>query len=396
MHHRLKVDNIQRNIDSNRIANSGQNGFFSIEVICGQARAGHLHTDHSIIPTPVFMPVGTLATVKTLSPQEVDDCGAKIILGNAYHLYLRPGLDIIMQAGGLHSFQNWDGAILTDSGGFQIFSLASLNKVMDEGVLFQSHIDGSQHFFTPESVIELELGLGADIIMCLDVCSPYPCVKNIAAEDNRRTVDWARRCKQAFDNFIERCGYRRFLFPVVLGSTYEDLRTISAEALTAMDFPGYAVGGLSVGEPVAAFRELAEFTAGLLPENKPRYLMGTGTPQDLLYSIGMGYDMFDCVMPTRNARNGQLFTRSGKLNIRNAIYKQDFAPPDEECECYCCRNFSRAYLNHLFISEEILGLRLASIHNTYYYQEMMRLARNHIISGDFYQWREEWLKGYKE
>lgn len=370
--------------------------FFQVEAECGCARTGILETDHGKVLTPVFMPVGTLATVKTLSPDEIADCGASIILGNAYHLYLRPGVEVIKTAGGLHKFMNWGGSILTDSGGYQVFSLGDLNRVSDEGVKFQSHIDGSHHFFTPEKVMEIELGLGADIIMCLDVCSPYPCERGRAAEDNRRTLDWAERCKRHFQSADPVFNYKRFLFPVMQGSTYEEIRRISAEKLAELNFPGYAVGGLSVGEPVSAFRELAEFSVKLLPKDKPRYLMGTGTPEDLLYSVGMGYDMFDCVMPTRNGRNGQLFARRGKLNLRNARYKMDFTAPDEECGCYTCRNFTRAYLNHLFMAEEILGLRLASIHNTYFYQELMRTAREHIILGDFSQWGEDFIKKYDE
>lgn len=369
--------------------------FFKVKQSCGKARAGYLCTDHGEIPTPVFMPVGTLATVKTLSPEEIATTGARIILGNAYHLYLRPGVDIIKKAGGLHRFQNWNGAMLTDSGGYQVFSLADLNKISDDGVKFQSHIDGSYHIFTPENVMELELGLGADIIMCLDVCSPYPCEQLKAALDNKRTVEWAGRCKSAFDKADPVYNWRRFLFGIVQGSTYPEIRKVSAEALIELDFPGYAVGGLSVGEPVSAFRELAESTVQHLPAEKPRYLMGTGTPQDLLYSIGMGYDMFDCVMPTRNARNGQLFTRSGKMNIRNEKFKNDFTPVDENCGCYSCRNFTRAYIRHLFVADEILGLRLTSIHNIYYYEESMREARKHIIEGDYYAWMKDWLKGYE-
>jgi len=340
------------------------------------------------------MPVGTLASVKTLSPDDIEAAGAKIILGNAYHLYLRPGVDIIKQAGGLHRFQNWNGALLTDSGGFQVFSLASLNKITDEGVKFQSHIDGSYHFFTPENVIELQLGLGADLIMCLDVCSPYPCEQPRAAEDNRRTLEWARRCKTAFDQSDPVYPWRRFLFGIVQGSTYPEIRKISAETLIEMDFPGYAIGGLSVGEPVSAFRELAEFTLNLLPTDKPRYIMGTGTPEDLLESIGLGCDMFDCVLPTRNARNGQLFTSSGKMNLRNAQYADDFTPPEENCSCYTCRNFTRAYLRHLFVAEEILGLRLASIHNVHFYQDLMRQVREHILAGNYYLWKQNWLDRY--
>ncbi|MBL7190287.1 tRNA guanosine(34) transglycosylase Tgt [bacterium] len=366
--------------------------FFEIECKCGEARAGVLHTDHGDIPTPVFMPVGTQAAVKTLSPHEIADCGAKIILGNAYHLYLRPGTDVIKKAGGLHRFANWNGAMLTDSGGYQVFSLAALNKISDEGVKFQSHIDGSSHFFTPEKVMEIETALGADIIMCLDVCSPYPCEKGQAVIDNNRTLQWAERCKAHFEKIGFGHDYRQFLFPIVQGSTYEDIRRVSAERLIELDMPGYAVGGLSVGEPVTAFRELAEFTAKLLPEQKPRYLMGTGTPEDLLASIGMGYDMFDCVLPTRNARNGQLFTRFGKLNLRNAGHKDDFSPPDSECGCYTCKNFTRAYLHHLFISEEILGLRLASIHNVHFFQDLMREAREHIEVGDYFSWRENYIR----
>ncbi|NQS97442.1 MAG: tRNA guanosine(34) transglycosylase Tgt [candidate division Zixibacteria bacterium] len=368
--------------------------FFKLEARVGSARAGVLCTSHNEISTPVFMPVGTSATVKTLSPEELEAAGVPIILGNAYHLYLRPGAEVIESAGGLHRFMNWKGSVLTDSGGYQVFSLGELNKVDDDGVEFQSHIDGSYHFFTPDKVIDIELALGADIIMCLDVCSPYPCEPVRAEEDNRRTLDWGKRCKERFESANPVCEYRQYLFPVVQGSTYESIRKRSAEGLVEMDFPGYAVGGLSVGEPVTAFRELAEFSVNLLPEDKPRYLMGTGTPQDLLYSVGMGYDMFDCVMPTRNARNGQLFTHTGKLNIRNAGYTTDFAPPDGECNCYTCRNFSRAYLHHLFMAEEILGLRLASIHNTHFFQEMMREAREHIIAGDFYLWRKDFLKYY--
>ena len=369
--------------------------FFKVEARAGSARAGILRTEHGEILTPVFMPVGTSAAVKTLSPEDLEAAGASIILGNAYHLYLRPGAEVVKSAGGIHKFMNWNGSALTDSGGYQVFSLGDLNEVNDEGVRFQSHIDGSYHYFTPEKVIEIELKLGADIIMCLDVCSPYPCEPVRAEEDNRRTLDWAKRCREHFISANPVYEYPRHLFPVMQGSTYESIRRRSAEGLVEMDFPGYAVGGLSVGEPVSAFRELAEFSVSLLPQDKPRYLMGTGTPQDLLYSVGMGYDMFDCVMPTRNARNGQLFTHKGKLNIRNAGYTADFDSPDGECECYTCRNFSRAYLHHLFMAEEILGLRLASIHNTHFFQEMMREAREQILSGDFYLWREDFLKYYE-
>ena len=368
--------------------------FFKLEKTTGKARAGQLKTDHGDIPTPVFMPVGTQATVKTLSPDDLYEAGVKIILGNTYHLYLRPGVDIVKNAGGLHKFMNWKSAVLTDSGGYQVFSLASLNKISDEGFEFQSHIDGSRHLFTPEKVMEIELGLGADIIMALDVCSPYPCEEGRAATDNKRTLDWAERCKKSFDTIDHIYEYKRFLFPVVQGSTYENIRRISAEKLVEMDFPGYAVGGLSVGEPISAFREIADFSVALLPSEKPRYLMGTGTPQDLLYSIGMGYDMFDCVMPTRNARNGQLFTTAGKLNIRNSKYKTDLNPADAECGCYSCRNFSLSYLHHLFMAEEILALRLATVHNTFFFQKIMRDAREHIICGDFYTWRDAFLENY--
>ena len=368
--------------------------FFRIEANCVDARAGYICTDHGEIPTPVFMPVGTMATVKTLGPEELEAAGANIILGNAYHLYLRPGVEVVKQAGGLHRFMNWKKSMLTDSGGYQVLSLADLNKITDEGVKFQSHIDGSYHLFTPELVIDIELGLGADIIMCLDVCSPYPCEWTRANKDNILTLEWAERCKNRFDTTDLIHPYRRFLFPVVQGSTYEDIRKISAEKLIEIGFPGYAVGGLSVGEPVAAFRDMAEFTVNLLPQNAPRYLMGTGTPQDLLYSIGMGYDMFDCVMPTRNARNGQLFTHFGKLNLRNAHYTTDFEPPDIKCDCYTCLNYSRAYLRHLFMAEEILWLRLASIHNVHFFQRMMQASREHIIAGDFHEWRKEFLDYY--
>lgn len=342
----------------------------------------------------MFMPVGTQGTVKTLSPHELEQIGAQIILGNTYHLYLRPGEDLIRQAGGLHRFMNWSRPILTDSGGYQVFSLADLNKVKIEGVRFQSHLDGSYHFFTPESVLLIQRKLGSDIMMVLDECTSYPCTLDQAIQSNEITLDWAKRSLAAFRNSEPLYGYDQALFAIVQGSTYADIRRLSANALVALDFPGYAIGGLSVGEPKDAMFEMTGICTEILPEDKPRYLMGVGKPEDLVEAIGLGVDMFDCVMPTRNGRKGMVFTWNGPLIVKNATYKEDFRPIDEECDCYACRNFSRAYLRHLFKAEEILGMRLASLHNLYFYLELVRQARDAIFNEQYADWKTHFLQRY--
>ncbi|HEX9972843.1 MAG TPA: tRNA guanosine(34) transglycosylase Tgt [bacterium] len=358
------------------------------------ARAGKLKLAHGVVETPIFMPVGTQGTVKTLSPDELEQIGAQIILSNTYHLYLRPGQDLIYQAGGLHKFMNWQRPILTDSGGYQVFSLAALNKVKIEGVRFQSHLDGSYHFFTPESVIEIQRKLGSDIMMVLDECTTYPCTLDQAIESNRITLNWAERSMNSFRNSQPRYGYDQTLFAIVQGSTYEEVRRQSATALVEMDFPGYAIGGLSVGEPKDAMFEMTRVCTEILPENKPRYLMGVGKPEDLVQAIELGVDMFDCVMPTRNARKGMVFTRNGPLVVKNATNKDDFGPIDPECECYTCRNFTRAYIRHLFKAEEILGMRLTSLHNLYFYLELMRQAREAIFADRYSTWKKKFLERY--
>ncbi len=320
------------------------------------------------------MPVGTLATVKTLSPAELRDIQAQIILGNTYHLYLRPGHDLIKQAGGLHGFMSWDRPILTDSGGFQVMSLSGLRKITPDGVQFQSHIDGSYHFFTPEKVIEIENALGADIIMAFDECPPYPATRAYVENSLKTTLEWAKRCRDA-----HRETDRQALFGIVQGGVYDDLRVKSAEELMKMDFPGYSIGGLAVGEEKEDMFRITALLDDVLPRNKPRYLMGVGTPLDLLTNIRNGVDMFDCVMPTRNARKGSLFTWKGKLIVKAARYKDDFSPVDPDCDCYTCRNFTRAYLRHLFSVDEILGMRLATIHSLHFYLELVGACRRAIL-----------------
>jgi queuine tRNA-ribosyltransferase len=336
------------------------------------ARLGVITTPHGTIDTPAFMPVGTQATVKALSPEDLVDCGSQIILGNTYHLYLRPGHEIIKNLGGLHRFMNWDKPILTDSGGFQVFSLNRLAKVTEEGVTFKSHIDGSTHSFTPEHAIKVQQALGADIIMTFDEPMPYPAEKPAVEVSLNLSTRWAKRCKAALEEKPQA------LFGIVQGGMFEDLRTQSVEQIVDIDFPGYAIGGLSVGESMETMYEVAAFTAPLLPKNKPRYLMGVGTPKDLQACSAMGIDMFDCVMPSRNARNGSLFTSRGKLNIKNNRYQTDSSPPDPECDCYTCQNYSRAYLRHLFIANEIFAMRLNTIHNIQFYQNWMKKIRRAI------------------
>jgi len=329
-----------------------------------------------VIHTPVFMPVGTSAAVKTLSPEDLDSSGVQIILGNIYHLYLRPGHELISRAGGLHGFMSWDKPILTDSGGFQVMSLQGLRKITREGVRFQSHLDGSYHFFTPEKVMEIQKTLGADIIMAFDECPSYPATKKYIEESMALTLEWTKRCQEAHQgNDIQA------LFAIVQGGIYEDLREESARALINMDFPGYAIGGLAVGEEKEHMYRITGFLDEVLPENKPRYLMGVGTPLDLLVNVMNGIDMFDCVMPTRNARKGTVFTTRGKVIIKAARYKEDFGPLDPGCDCYTCRTFSRAYLRHLFNIDEMLAMRLASLHSIHYYNNLMKRIRE-AISAD--------------
>ena len=337
------------------------------------ARLGRLLTPHGEIETPVFMPVGTQGTVKALSPEDVIQCGSNIILGNTYHLYLRPGHSVIKSLGGLHQFMNWDKSILTDSGGFQVFSLNTLAKVTEEGVTFKSHIDGSTHFFSPELSMEIQEALGSDIAMTLDEPTPYPSNHTTTEASLKLSSRWAARCKTAHQ--LE----SQSLFGIIQGGMYKDLRTQSTKEITEIGFPGYAIGGLSVGEEKNIMYDIAAHTAEYLPKNKPRYLMGVGTPEDLRQCSGMGIDMFDCVMPSRNARNGSLFTSQGKINIRNLQYKTDDSPLDPECACYTCKNYSRAYLRHLFIADEIFVMRLNTLHNINFYQKRMQSIRNAIL-----------------
>jgi queuine tRNA-ribosyltransferase len=315
------------------------------------------------------------------------DVKAEIILGNTYHLYLRPGTEILEKAGGLHKFMNWEKPILTDSGGFQIFSLAELRKLKKNGVEFRSHLDGSKHFFTPEKVIEIQRSIGSDIMMPLDECTPYPCDYDYAKNSQELTSRWAVLNKEAFEKSSPLYGHEQALFGIVQGSVYKDLREISARDLIELDFDGYSIGGLAVGEPAETMYEITDFVTDILPENKPRYLMGVGRPENILEAIERGVDMFDCVMPTRNARNAYLFTWDGIVTISNAYYKEDFSPVDETCDCYTCRNFSRAYLRHLFKANELLALTLATIHNLHFYLRLVKTAREKILSGDFKEWK---------
>ena len=355
------------------------------------ARAGRVITPHGEIPTPVFMPVGTQGSVKSLSQEDLEALGAQIILGNAYHLYLRPGLEILEKAGGLHRFMGWNRSILTDSGGFQLFSLAQFTKVTPEGVQFQSHIDGSRHTFTPESAVDSQLTIGSDIMMCLDECTAYPATYETAAKSMRLSMDWAARCKARWE---EREAPNHALFGIVQGSVYEDLRRESAERLLEIDFPGYAIGGVSVGESRQEMISAVEWTVPLLPEHKPRYLMGVGPPEDLLESIERGIDMFDCVMPTRNARNGTLFTSQGKLHMKNAALRDDFGPLDPAGTCPLIAHYTRAYASHLYRSGEILALRLNTLHNLFYMLTLAANARQAILDGRFRDFKRSVLAGY--
>lgn len=358
---------------------------------CGQtgARLGKVHTPHGVINTPVFMPVGTQATVKAMSPAELEEIGAEIILSNTYHLYMRPGESLVKKAGGLHKFMNWNKPILTDSGGFQVFSLADLRNIKEEGVTFKSHIDGSKHFISPEKAIQIENDLGADIIMCFDECLPYPCEYDYARDSLHRTIRWAERCKEAHKNTDKQA-----LFGIIQGGMYKDLREESVREMIKLDFPGYSIGGLSIGEPKDIMYDVLDWTAHLLPENKPRYLMGVGSPDCLIEGAIRGIDMFDCVLPTRIARNGTVFTSKGKIVVRNAEYAEDFSPLDDECDCYACRNFSRAYIRHLFKAKEILGARLTTIHNLHFLIKLMEQIRQAIAEDRLLDFRNEFFKKY--
>jgi queuine tRNA-ribosyltransferase len=360
-----------------------------------KARCGRLNTQHGEILTPVFMPVGTNGTVKTLSPAELQDNGVQIVLSNTYHLYLRPGDRLIAEQGGLHRFMGWDGPILTDSGGYQIFSLAALRKIDGDGVTFQSHLDGSTHRFTPEKIIDIQHNIGSDIMMVLDECTPYPCDREYALNSMQLTLQWAKRSIEYRDMIKNDLNTGQVLFAIVQGSVYEDLRKQCSEELQSLDFPGYAIGGLAVGEPSEERNRITNFCTDLLPQEKPRYLMGVGHPEDILEAISLGVDMFDCVIPTRNARNGTVFTRDGKLIIKSARYKKEDIPIDNKCSCYTCKQFSRAYIRHLLNSNEMLGLRLATQHNIHFYMWLMAEARDKIKKSEFINWKNEMIKKWK-
>ncbi len=358
-----------------------------------KARAGVVTTDHGEIQTPIFMPVGTAGSVKAVHQRELDqDIKAQIILGNTYHLYLRPGLDILERAGGLHKFNGWEKPILTDSGGYQVFSLAGTRKIKEDGVMFKSHIDGSKHHFTPENVMDIQRTIGADIIMAFDECTPYPCEYNYARNSMEMTHRWLKRCINRFDETSGKYGYNQTLFPIVQGSVYKDLRVQSAEFIASCDREGNAIGGLSVGEPAEMMYEMTELVTDILPKDKPRYLMGVGTPANILECIALGVDMFDCVMPTRNARNGMLFTSEGFINIRNEKWKDDFTGIDPAIGGYVSTFYSKAYLRHLTISKEILAAQIGSIHNLSFYLWLVGQAREHILEGDFSVWKDHMVK----
>lgn len=358
-----------------------------------QARAGEMTTDHGLIQTPIFMPVGTVASVKAVHQRELEnDVKAQIILGNTYHLFLRPGLDVLQKAGGLHKFNGWNHPILTDSGGYQVYSLSNTRKIKEEGVTFRSHIDGSKHVFTPEYVMDIQRVIGADIIMAFDECTPYPCEYGYARKSMEMTHRWLRRCCDRFDSTEGLYGYQQTLFPIVQGSVYKDLRQQSAEAIASFDREGNAIGGLSVGEPAEMMYEMTELVCGILPKDKPRYLMGVGTPANILESIALGVDMFDCVMPTRNARHGLLFTTQGIINIKNEKWKTDFSPIDETLGGYVSTSYTKAYLRHLLVSQEYLAAQIASVHNLTFYLWLVGQARQKIQEGTFLEWKNQMVK----
>lgn len=358
-----------------------------------KARAGTITLDHGTIETPIFMPVGTVASVKGVHQRELkEEINPDIILGNTYHLYLRPQLEVLEKAGGLHKFMNWDRNILTDSGGYQVYSLSANRKIKEEGVKFKSHIDGSYHFFTPENVMEIQRTIGADIIMAFDECTPYPCDYHYARRSMNMTHRWLDRCISHLDKLPFKYGYEQAFFPIVQGSTYKDLREQSAEYIANSNQVGNAIGGLSVGEPAEEMYAMTEVVTAILPEDKPRYLMGVGTPINILENIALGIDMFDCVMPTRNARNGMLFTANGTINIKNKKWEFDFSPLDEAGYTFVDVEYSKAYLRHLFAANEYLGKQIATIHNLGFYMWLVREARKHILAGDFRQWKEKMVK----
>ena len=358
-----------------------------------KARAGCITTDHGVIETPIFMPVGTVASVKGVQQRELtEDINADIILGNTYHLYLRPTTSILEQAGGLHKFMHWDRNILTDSGGYQVYSFSSTRKIKEEGVRFKSHIDGSYHFFSPEKSMEIQRSIGADIIMAFDECTPYPCEYGYAKRSMHMTHRWLDRCIAYLGENAPKYGYNQSLFPIVQGSVYPDLRKISAEYIASKEADGNAIGGLSVGEPAEKMYEITEIVCDILPKDKPRYLMGVGTPINILENIALGVDMMDCVMPTRNARNGMLFTAHGTINIKNKKWENDFSPIDENGYTFVDTYYTKAYLRHLFAAEESLGKQIASIHNLGFYLWLVREARRHIMEGDFSQWKDQMVR----
>src|SRR6187402_2805575 len=358
-----------------------------------KARAGSITTDHGVIETPIFMPVGTAASVKGVHQRELrEEINPDIILGNTYHLYLRPQTEILEKAGGLHKFMNWDRNILTDSGGYQVYSLSANRKIKEEGVKFKSHIDGSYHFFTPENVMEIQRTIGADIIMAFDECTPYPCDYNYAKRSIEMTHRWLKRCCDTVDSTQPKYGYDQTFFPIVQVSVYKDLRVRSAEVIASFEREGNAIGGLSVGEPAEEMYAMTEIVCNILPEHKPRYLMGVGTPINILENIALGIDMFDCVMPTRNARNGMLFTKEGIINIKNEKWEDDFSPLDEMGHTFVDTEYSKAYLRHLFAANEYLGKQIATIHNLGFYMWLVREARKRILAGDFRPWKEMMVK----
>lgn len=358
-----------------------------------RARLGTITTDHGKIETPIFMPVGTAGSVKAVHQRELThDISAQIILGNTYHLYLRPGLEVLEMAGGLHKFNGWDKPILTDSGGYQVYSLSGTRKIKEEGVTFKSHIDGSRHMFSPERVMDIQRSIGADIIMAFDECTPYPCDYDYAKKSMEMTHRWLKRCCDRVDETEGKYGHHQALFPIVQGSTYKDLRKISAETIASFEREGNAIGGLSVGEPADMMYETTELVCGILPKDKPRYLMGVGTPANILECIGLGVDMFDCVMPTRNARNGMLFTTEGIINIRNEKWKKDFSPIDAKLGGYASTFYTKAYLRHLVHCNEMLGAQIASIHNLTFYLWLVDEAKKHILNGDFTSWKNTMVK----
>ena len=367
---------------------------YTLKTVDNKARRGEVHTPHGTFQTPAFMPVGTSGAVKALTAGDLEDCGAEIILGNTYHLYLRPGHEIIKNLGGLARFSGWNKPTLTDSGGYQVFSMQDISRINDEGVEFKSHHDGSKHLFTPDRVMRIQHDIGADIIMAFDQCVPYPADRKTAADGVRRTFDWAKICHRVHSELNEKENDRRRLFGIVQGSVYEDLRTQSAEEILSLDFPGFAIGGLSVGESKKEMEDILAHTIQYLPDDRPRYMMGVGYPEDILMAVSYGVDMFDCVLPTRNARTGNVFTSVGQITYRNADYANDDRPLDPNCDCKVCRRYSRAYIRHLYNQSEITGMVLASYHSTYFYQDLMRNIRQAIENGTFDEFRRDFLKRY--